>query len=144
MDSNLGRVTSVVLPHRHKWRLRHSLGEVASNLRAPEGVQQKVRWFSIGPFVLYPRARTLNAPPYQGGREGVNFRAHDCASASSAVEPLRGYRSEKRKFLAFLLLLNELSSPPWGAPVAYRMSSRKRTPYNLFIVQISRPADMGT
>ena len=35
---------------------------------------------------------------------------------------LRGYRSEKRKFLAFLLLLNELSSPPWGAPVAYRGS----------------------
>ena len=39
-NSNLGRVTSVVLPHRHKWRLRHSLGEVASNLRAPEGVRR--------------------------------------------------------------------------------------------------------
>ena len=77
----------------------------------PEGVQQKVRWFSIGFFVLYPRARTLNAPPFQGGREGVNKRAHDCASASSAVEPLRGYRKGKDESLSFFCVLLGSENP---------------------------------
>ena len=36
-DSNFWRVTSVVLPRRHKWRQRHSLGDGYA-VRAPEGV----------------------------------------------------------------------------------------------------------
>ena len=38
----------------------------------------------------------------------------------NTLYPLWGYRSKKRKFIAFLLLLNELSGLPLGAPVAYR------------------------
>jgi len=54
-------------------------------------------------YPFNPRgARTLDAPPFQGGWEGVNKRAHDCVSASSAVEPLRGgYRKGKMKVFPF-------------------------------------------
>ena len=51
------------------------------------------------------RARTLESPPFQGGWEGVNFRAHDCAPASSAVEPLRGYEKGRSKGLPFFVIL---------------------------------------
>ena len=50
MEGYLGRVS----PHRHKWRLRHSLGD---------GFQ---------PFEPTQGARTLKSSPFQGGREGVN------------------------------------------------------------------------
>ena len=50
MEGYLSRVS----PHRHKWRLRHSLGD---------GFQ---------PFEPTQGARTLKSPPSQGGREGVN------------------------------------------------------------------------
>ena len=66
----------------------------------PEGVQKR-RTRVLLFFFVFTRARTLDAPPFQGGWEGVNFRAHDCAPASSAVEPLRGYRREERELFSF-------------------------------------------
>ena len=50
MEGYLGRVS----PHRHKWRLRHFLGD---------GFQ---------PFEPTQGARTLKSPPFRGCREGVN------------------------------------------------------------------------
>lgn len=43
----------------------------------PEGVRKgKMKVF---PFFVRPSgARTLESPPFQGGWEGVNYRAHDC------------------------------------------------------------------
>ena len=72
MEGYLGRDDT----NRHKWRLRHALGD---------GFQ---------PFEPLREVRTLESPPYPGGWEGVNKMSTRLLTASSAVEPLRGTKKE--------------------------------------------------
>ena len=84
----------------------------------PEGVQKRRTRVLL--FFLCLLGENPGYASLPGRLGGCKLSSTRLPTASSAVEPLRGYRSEKRKFLAFLLLLNELSNPPWGAPVAHR------------------------
>ena len=54
------------------------------------------------PFLfLCLRARTLESPPFQGGWEGVKYRAHDCDLQVAQSSPWGGTEKEDRKVFLF-------------------------------------------
>ena len=57
-------------------------------------------------------ARILDTPPFQGGWEGVNNMSTRLPTASSAVEPLRGYEKGRSKGLPFFVPVCYLSPKP--------------------------------
>ena len=110
----IGRMCQLAIVTPMVLGIRTTMKMVSGNLR----FQCKIPIFVPGnhcAFSLVWRCDIFARPqPNQSTKIGLSW--HTKAYRNN----LRGYRSEKRKFLAFLLLLNELSSPPWGALVAYR------------------------
>ena len=76
----------------------------------PEGVQQKVRWFFHRTFCYIPSGSEnpdcASLPGRMGGCKQTSTRL---PTASSAVEPLRGYRREEREFFSFFVFYQSIS-----------------------------------